>query len=379
MKKLILSVVLCCAFGSINRLIPNCSADNIDASITLRILVENDTEDIKKIIRDCSAEACRATVKAAEAHFKARVKDAQSYKVYVTKADVLKMCSVEAGKARVEADKAYREFIAARSAHDSTTKDKDTKSSASDIADANAAKTYGILCKIAAEITKSNINKAIKLYNIAAEFYDKAARAYGKIVAACSINTPIIRTAEKARGTGSYTKYRSDISKTFEASYEKTKAEYEIYIAEKEKAAETWAKHEAYFKKMKKIAEAYAKAAAISIELYEAAENYANAAEDYAKVTNSYAKAAASSTEVSGIDKSSKSDTAFELLHEARNKTMKAFATYCRTKLKLAEAKALLCSEEAEELKLKTELSKASVEQSINDVQHQAASFSVYQ
>lgn len=48
MKKLILSVVLCCAFGSINRLISNCSADNIDASITLRILVENDTEDIKK-------------------------------------------------------------------------------------------------------------------------------------------------------------------------------------------------------------------------------------------------------------------------------------------------------------------------------------------
>jgi hypothetical protein len=228
------------------------------------------------------------------------------------------MCSVEA-------DKAYREFIAARSAHDSTTKDKDTKSSASDIADANAAKTYGILCKVAAEITKSNINEAIKLYNIAAEFYDKAAIAYGKIVAACSINTPIIRTAEKARGTGDYTKYRSDIAKTFEASYEKTKAEYEIYIAEK--AAETWAKHEAYFKKMKKIAEAYA-------------------------------KAAASSTEVSGIDKSSKSDTAFELLHKARNKTMKAFATYCRIKLKSQKQKHYSTLKKLKNLNLKPNLAK---------------------
>jgi hypothetical protein len=105
MKKLVLAVAVCCAFSTyVTAMSPTQEIYNG----FLRRLIENDVKDTQEVIRNSLAEANKSIFKAKEAYFKARVKDVQSYKVYVTQVDVLKTYDIEASKARDEAYKAVK-------------------------------------------------------------------------------------------------------------------------------------------------------------------------------------------------------------------------------------------------------------------------------
>jgi hypothetical protein len=142
MKRLILAVAVCCTFSTyVTAMDTN---NNYMEDYVLRTLIENDTNDIKEVIRNSCTEADKTIFEADKAYYKAGTKNTQSRKIFVTKADVLKMCSIEADKARGEAYEAYGKARAAKSDHDSTAKVKKL-SALYDTADANAAKAYGIL------------------------------------------------------------------------------------------------------------------------------------------------------------------------------------------------------------------------------------------
>jgi hypothetical protein len=379
MKKLVLVVAVCCAF-SVCVTATDINDDSIEI-YTLRRFIENDSKDTQEVIRNNRAEAYKAIIKAEEVYFKARVKDTQSYEVYVTKADVLKTYDIEADKARGKAYEVLRQqFEVSESrtdADNSSTQNKEILYSQFDTARANAAKMCAILRKTETESIKSNSDEAVKLFNKAAEFYDKAVRSYGNIVITCSsINPVIIRAAEKVKGTKEY-------------------AKYEAYAAEKRKTAELWGKQQIYYERLKKISEAYAKVAAIRIELRKAAETYAKAAKSYVKAARTYAKVAKRSIKIPEADRLShfKFEDAVELhkahkisdaqlawvpVSKASYNTVDAYAACCRTNLKLAEAIAEVCYEEDEAVKLKTELNKSSVEQAQDIVQRQVEGISCY-
>jgi hypothetical protein len=377
MKKSALAIILCCAFSvHVTAIDTN---DNYRESYVLRTLIENDSKDIEELIRNSCTEADKATLKAAEAHFKARVKDVQSYKVYVTKADVLKMCSIEADKSRVEDHEAYIKFREARSALDSTssTSKFEELSALLELASANASKMRAILLETQVETTKSNSNEAVRLYNRAAKFYDKAVKSYGEIVTACSSTNPaIIRAAEKVKSPKEYAKYKA-------------------YVAEKRKAAEFWTKYQTHVKKLKEVSDAYARVAAIRIELHKAVKTYAKAAKTYAKAAKTYVKVAKSSITLPEADrlccfkfedaaelhkahKISDAQLASVTVTKASNDTLDAYAAYCRTNSKLMEAIVAACCVEDEVVKLKTELYKSSVEQAQDIVQRQAEGLICY-
>jgi hypothetical protein len=347
----------------------------------LRKLIEDDNKDIQEVIRNSIVEAHKSIVKAKEAYIKAQLKDVQSYKVYVTKADVLKTYDIEARKARDEAYKVFRHNCEvakpSSEANNSVPQNRDILYSKFNIAEAHAAKMYAILHETETETIKANSSEAVKLYDKAAKFYNKAVKAYEEIVTTCSsTNTAIIRIAEKVKGTDGYTKY-------------------EAYVAEKKKAAEVWAKEQTYAKKLKEVSEAYARVAAVRIELHEAAKTYAKAAKTYARAAKTYAKVAKKSIELPETDRLSyfEFEDAVEL-HKAHkisdaqlasvptlksaNDAVDAYAAYCRTNLKLWEVIVAACYEEDEAVKLKTELNKSFVEQNQDNVQRQAECISCY-
>jgi hypothetical protein len=386
MKKLVLAVTIFYVFSTY---VTAMSIDEKIDNYSLNRLIGNDVKDTQDVIRNSLAEANKSSFKAKEAYFKARVKDTQSYKVYVTKADALKTYDIEASKARDEAYKAlskrdkalcHRSGLDESSSKTNNSVLKDREEiiySEFDTADANAAKTYAILCETGTKIIKSDSNEAVKLYNEAAKFYDEAARAYKEIVVAfSSVNAAIIRIAEKVKGSDGY-------------------AKYEARVAEKRKTAEAWAKYQTYAKKLKKVSEAYARVATIRIELCKSAETYAKAAKSYAKATKTYAKVAKSSIALPEADrlccfkfedavalhkahKISDAQLASVPSSKASYNTVDAYSAYCRINLKLIEAIVAACYEEDEAAKLRTELSKSSLEQAQDIVQRQAESISRY-
>jgi hypothetical protein len=380
MKRLILAVALCCAF---NTYVPAMSIDEEINNGFLRRLIEDDVKDTQEVIRNSLAEAYKAIGKAREAYSKAGLKDTQSYEVYVTKADILKAYDIEASKAREEAYKAFRRKCEldkpSSEANNSSPQNQNRSILYSEFhtADAHAAKMYAILRETETETIKANSNKAVKLYSESAKFYDEAAKDYEEIVIACSsTNAAIIRIAEKVKGTEGY-------------------AKYEAHIAGKRKTAELWTKEQTYAKKLKEVSEAYARVAAVRIELHEAAKTYARAAKTYARAAKTYAKVAKRSVELPEAERLSyfEFEDAVEL-HKAHKisdaqlasvPTLKsahdavdAYATYCRTNLKLMEAIVAACCEEDEATKLRTELNKSSVEQAQDTVQRQAECISCY-
>lgn len=381
MKKLILAIAVCCSF-CIHVTAEYLTDDDIK-NYVLRTLIEKDRNGIEEVVLNRSYEADKATFKANEAYFKAKLKDVQSYKVCVTKADLLKTYSIEENKARSEADETFCSKFgldeASSETDNSANQNKDIKYSKEAVVDANAAKIYAIFHETQTETFKSNSNEAVKLYNKAANFYDKSSKAYEDIVIACSsINPNIIREAEKVKSTKYY-------------------AKYEAYVAEKRKAAEFWGKHQSYVKKLKKVSEAYARVAAVRIELHKAAQAYAKAAKTYDKAAQAYAKVARTRNSIKfseadrlccfkfedavELHKSHKiSDAQLASVPElkASYKTIDTYGAYCRTNVKLLEAIVTACCESAEAIKLQTELSKASLEQSQNIVKTQVASISCY-
>jgi hypothetical protein len=374
MKKFVLALAVCCTFSVYVTAID--TNDSRMEEYTLRTLIENDTNNIEEVVRNGCAEADKASFEADKAYYKATIKFIQSRKVLATKANLLKMYNTKADKARDEAYETYCEARAATPDHDSRAKVEEL-SALYDTASANTAKAYGILCKTATEINKSNNNEAIRLYNRAAKFYDKTARAYGEIVVAYSINTHILRTiAEKAKCTKEY-------------------ARYEAHVAKKGEGLEAWAKMQIYYEKMKKISEAYAKTIAIFVELHEAAKTYARAAETYVKAAETHAKAVKNSIELPEADtiscynvkdavelhkahKISDAQLAAVSQFKASSKTEAAYAAYCRTKLKLVEAIAAVLCEEDEAVKLRIELNKYTVKLCQDTLQRQAEFISCY-
>jgi tetratricopeptide (TPR) repeat protein len=377
MKRIILAVAVCFAFSTY---VPAMSPDEEINNGRLRRLIEDDVKDTQEVIRNSIVEAHKSIVKARESYIKAQLKDVQSYKVYVTKADVLKTYDIEANKARGQVyklicqkfgiDNPYSE------SNNSSHQNGDMLYSECDVVNASAAKMYAILREAETETIKSNSSEAIKLYDKAAKFYDKAVKAYGEIVIACSsTNTAIIRIAEKVKGTEGY-------------------AKYEAHIAEKRRTAELWTKEQSYAKKLKEISEAYARVAAVYIELHEAAKTYAKAAKTYAKAAKTYAKAAKRRSELPEADslcfefedavalhkahKISDVQLAIATSAKASWETKNAYAAYCRTNLKLMEAIVAACCEEDEAAKIRTELNKSSIEQAQDNVQRQAECISCY-
>jgi hypothetical protein len=344
--------------------------DTYFENYVLHRLIENDDKDIYKIILNSRYEAYKSIVKAQEAYFKAKAKDVQSDKVFVTKADTLKKYYIEAINAGDEAYKIQRsrfEVAESSSATDNlATKNLDIQYSTLATAKANAAKMFSALYKTETETIEPNSNKALKLYNKAAKFYDKAINSYRDIVIACSsINPDIIKEAEKVKGTKEY-------------------ARYEAYITRKRKATEFWTREQTYVKKLKEVCEAYAKVDAVRLELYEAAKTYDKTAKTYAKAAKTYAKVAKnsikSSIEIPEADrlayfefedavelhkshKISDAQLASVPASKAYWKTMNAYAVYCRTKLKFSETIVAACREHGEAVKLQTELNKSLVEQ----------------
>lgn len=383
MKRLILALaVVCFTFYTHVTATDTKNNDSVIEESVLHRLCENDSKDIGDVVLNSSYEAYKATFKANDAFFKAKLKDVQSCKVYVTKSDLLKTYSIEANKSRNEAYEALARKCgldeSSSKADNLATQDtKEMKYAKFDAADANAAKTYGILYETETENIKPSSNEAIKLYNEAAKFYDNASKAYGDIVTACSSTNPAIsRVAEKVKSTKEYAKYES-------------------YIAGKRKAAEFWAKEQTYAKKLKEVSDAYAKVAAIRIELADAAKTYAKVAKTYDKAAKTYAKAAKSSIELPEADRLCcfKFEDAVELhkahkisdaqlasvpATKASGKTIDAYGAYCRTNFKLMEAIVAACCVEDEAVKLKTELSKSSLEQAQDIVKSQVECFDSY-
>ena len=82
MKRLILAVVVVCfTFYTHVTAMDTKNNDYAIEECVLRRLCENDSKDIKKVVLNSSYEAYKATFKANEAYFKAKLKDTPSYKV----------------------------------------------------------------------------------------------------------------------------------------------------------------------------------------------------------------------------------------------------------------------------------------------------------
>ena len=369
MKRLILALaVVCFTFYTHVTATDTKNNDSVIEESVLHRLCENDSKDIGDVVLNSSYEAYKATFKANDAFFKAKLKDVQSCKVYVTKSDLLKTYSIEANKSRNEAYEALARKCgldeSSSKADNLATQDtKEMKYAKFDAADANAAKTYGILYETETENIKPSSNEAIKLYNEAAKFYDNASKAYGDIVTACSSTNPAIsRVAEKVKSTKEYAKYES-------------------YVAGKRKTAEAWAKYQTYVKKLKEVSDAYAKVAAIRIELADAAKTYAKAAKSSIELPEADRLCCfkfEDAVELHKAHKISDAQLASVPATKASGKTIDAYGAYCRTNFKLMEAIVAACCVEDEAVKLKTELNKSSLEQAQDIVRRQVACFDSY-
>jgi tetratricopeptide (TPR) repeat protein len=385
MKKLFLTIALFFSFSVYGIAVDTNDNDTYFENYVLSTLIQNDEKDIDNISLNTHYDVYKSIIKAEEAYFKAKLKDVQSDKVFVTKADVLKKCYIEAIKAGDEAYKIQRSRVEVAESSSATdnlaNKNLDIRYSSLDTAKANAAKMFSALRKTETETIEPNSNKALKLYNKAAKFYDKAINSYRDIVIACSsINPDIIKEAEKVKGTKQY-------------------ARYEAYITKKRKATEFWTREQTYVKKLKDVCEADARVASVHIELYEAAKTYDKTAKTYAKAAKTYAKVAKNSIKSSiEIPEADRLDC-FEFedaveLHKSHKisdaqlasvpaskaywETMNAYAVYCRTKLKFSETIVAACREHGEAVNLQTELNKSFVEQDRVNVLCQAECVGCY-